>query len=120
MTIKIHKINKDDLSQVSSIDLLQTGQIETIGMTISHFADAVISTEATIPFEIEAVEEQVPTISDVDFFLTVRKKVNMTAIGVNGKTREDIGEDLGKDNYVDNVPSRPLDLPPGFKQLYKD
>ena len=89
-------------------------------MTISQFASNVKSTESTINFEIDIVKEHVPQITDVDFCLTIRKRVNMTAIGVNGKTREDIGEDLGKDNYRNNVPARPLDLPPGFTELYKD
>ncbi len=119
MTIKIHAINKSDLSYVNGINVLDTGLTKSNGMTISHFADATIITDATIPYEIDIVKEHVPIIKEIDFCLTVRKRVNMTAIGVNGKTREDIGEDIGKDNYVNNVPARPLDLPPGFNQLYK-
>jgi hypothetical protein len=88
-------------------------------MTVSQFASNVKSTESTIDFEIDVVKEQVPNLKEVDFCLTVRKKVNMTAIGVNGKNRTDIGEDLGEDNYKDNVPARPLDLPSGFTELYK-
>ena len=119
MAIKIHIINKEDLAHLDSIDLVQTGLTRTDGMTISQFASNVKSTESTINFEIDIVKEQVPQIDEVEFCLTVRKKVNMTAIGVNGKTRKDIGEDLGKDNYRNNVPARPLDLPNGFTELYK-
>jgi len=119
MTIKIHIIEKDSLSKLGSINLVETGLTQTDGMTISQFASNVKSTESTINFEIDVVQEQVPNIEEVEFCLTVRKKVNMTAIGVNGKTRKDIGEDLGKDNYRDNVPARPLDLPPNFVELYK-
>ena len=119
MTIKIHKISKEDLSQVGSIDLGQSGMANTSGMTISHFASALKSTEATIPFELVSVEEHVPVNIDVDFCVTIRKKINLTAIGASGKTRTDIGEDIGEYDHTDNVPSRSLDLPPGFQELYR-
>ena len=119
MTIKIHQISKEDLSQVVSIDLVKAGMANTSGMTISNFASALKSTEATIPFDLVSVEEHVPANIDVDFCITIRKKVNLTATGATGKTRTGIGEDIGEYNYTDNVPSRPLDLPPGFQELYR-
>ena len=118
MIIKIHQISKEDLSQVNSIDILQAGMANTSGMIISHFASAVKSTEATIPFELESVKEHVSNI-DVDFCLVIRKKINLTATGSTGKIREDIEEDIGEYDYTNNVPSRPLDLPPQFVELYK-
>ena len=119
MTIKIHSISKDTLLAQDSIDLEAAGLTQTDGMSISHFAYALKSTEATIPYEIEVLKEYVPPSIDTDFCIVVRKKVNLTAIGVHGKNRTDIGDDLGRDNYKDNVPPRPLDLPPGFQELYK-
>ena len=119
MKIKISKFLKSDLSLVDSIDLEAAGLTQTDGMTISHYADALKSTEATVPYEIVVLKEHVPRLVDTDFCLVVRKKVNLTAIGVNGKNRTDIGDDLGRDNYKDSVPPRPLDLPPGFNELYK-
>ena len=119
MSIKIHIIDKDDLSYLDEIDLIAAGLLETSGMTISHLASNVKSTEATINFEIDIVKENVPVINDVDFCLSIRKKVNMTAIGVNGEIIEDVGEDLGRGGYEDVKPVIPPDLPPGFKELYK-
>ena len=119
MTIKIHSILKDDLSHQDSIDLVASGLVETEGMTISHFAYALKSTEANVPYEIEVIKEHIPTLIDIDFCLVVRKKVNLTAIGINGENRTNIGNDLGRDDYKDSVPSRSLDLPPGFQELYK-
>ena len=117
MTIKIHKILKSDLSQVDSIKIIEVSN--TSGMTISHFACSVKSAEVTVPFSIEGTEDHVSNIDDVDFCLVVRKKVDLKAVGVNEKTEKDVGKDVGKYKYVDNVPSRPLDLPPGFQELYK-
>ena len=119
MTVKIHQISKEDLSQISNVIVSNAGLNNTSGMTVSHFASALKSTEATIPFELESVREHVPNI-DVDFCITVRKKINLTATGPTEKIRTDIGEDIGEENHTDNVPPRPLDLPPGFRELFKE
>ena len=120
MTIKIHIVDKDTLAWQKSIDAGKAGMIATEGMTISSYAASLKSTEATIPYDIEVVAEHVPYIKEPEFCLTVRKKVNLTATGINEQNRTNIGEDVGKDNYKDSVPSRPLDLPPGFRELYKE
>ena len=117
MTIKIHKILKSDLSEDTSLNIL--GMANTTGMTISHYADSLKSTEATILFSIEGVPEHITYIDDVEFCTVIRKKVDLKAVGVTSKTEEDIGKDVGKYKYTDSVPNRPLDLPPGFQELYK-
>ena len=117
MAIKITKFSKTDLSFVSDIDVTLT---DTSGMTISHFADSVKSTEATIPFEIESVNDHIPQIEDPAFCTVVRKKVNLTATGVNENIRKNIGEDIGEFEHTDNVPHRTVDLPPGFRELFRN
>jgi hypothetical protein len=117
--IKIHRILKSDLSKVNALNVHAAGMSNTSGMTISHFAYAPKQTEATIPYTIEIMQEHVPIISDIDFCVVVRTKVDLTATGPDGKTKEDIGNDIGEYDYADRVPSRPLDLPPGFQELYK-
>ena len=116
MTIKIHKINKDDLAYVSS---LLTDMSNSSGMTISHYADSTKQTSATIPYEIEGVEKHVPEIEIVEFSPVIRKKADFTGIGVNGEVIKDIGRDNGKYDYKKSAPKRPPDLPPGFKELHK-
>jgi len=119
MSIKIHIIDKDTLALTEGIDIVQAGMTSVEGMTISHFYDGPKSTEATIPFSIEGSAENVPSIQEVDFCLTVRKKVNSIAIGPNGKNIMDTGNDLGRGDYKNSKPTRPSDLPPGFTELYK-
>jgi len=119
MTIKIHRILKSDLSNAGTIDVHASGMSNTSGMTISHFAFAPQQTEATIPYSLEIVSEHVPKISQTDYCIVIRKKIDLTAVSVNEKTIEDIGKDIGEYDYTDNVPARPLDLPPGFTELYK-
>jgi len=119
MDIKIHIIDKDTLGLNGGIDLIRSGMASVDGMTVSHFANGTKSTEATIPFLIEGSAENVPSIQDVDFCLTIRKKINATAIGPNGKEIKDKGSDFGRGSYKGDKPTRPLDFPPGFTELYK-
>lgn len=119
MTIKIHRILKDDLSQQNSIDVVESRLLETSSMTISHYAYSVKQTVATLPYEIEVVKEFVPHIKDTEFAISVSKKIDLTATGVNGSAIQDNGKDVGKYNYLDSVPARPSDLPPGFKEFYR-
>jgi len=116
MTIKIHKINKEDLSLISTVI---TDMSNSSGMVISHYADSTKQTSATIPYEIEGVEKHVPKIEIIEFSPVIRKKVDLTGIGINGDVIKDIGRDSGKYKYVGGVPKRPLDLPPGFQQIHK-
>jgi hypothetical protein len=88
------------------------------GMTISHYAGATRSTEAEIPFQIEAVPKHVPVIKNVDFVLSVRQKVDLTASGIDDVLIKDTGDDIGR-NRVESVPSRPVSLPPGFQEVYR-
>ena len=119
MTIKIHRILKDNLNKVDTIDIIASGMNLSSGMTISHFAYSPKQTEATLPYSIDIVSEHVPTISEIDFCVAIRTKVDFTAPGVNSRTIEEIGNDIGEYKNADSVPSRPLDLPIGFTELYK-
>lgn len=116
MTIKIHKVNKNDLTYIKSVD---TSMANSSGMTISHYADSYKQTSASIPYEIEGVEKHIPILEDPEFGIAITKKIDFTAIGVNSNVIEDIGKDTGKYDYVNDVPTRPIDLPPGFTELYK-
>jgi len=119
MTIKIHRLLKSNLNEQDSINVVHAGMSNTSGMTISHFAYSSKQTMATIPYEIEIMDNHVPSVSDIDFCVVIRTKVDLSASGVNGKTIEDVGNDVGAYNYTDSVPSRMTDLPQGFTQLYK-
>ena len=117
MTIRIHRFLKSDLSEVTNHVV---SMANTTGMTISHFACSDKSYGSDITFTIEGVEKHIPIIGDDEFCVVVRKKVNMVATGPNEQTIEGIGPDVGKYEYVDKVPPRTLDLPPGFQELYKN
>lgn len=117
--IKIHRIFKSDLSEAGSIDVFASGMSNTSGMTISNFAFSAKQTEATIPYILEVVSENIPVIKAVDFSFVIEKRVDLTATGVNGNTIQDIGEDVGKYDYKNAVPSVLLDLPTGFTELYR-
>jgi hypothetical protein len=114
---KITKFDKDTLTEVVSQEV---DMPVPTGMTISHYADSVKSTEATIPFTIQGVERHVPEIEDVEFCIVVRKKIDLTAIGKNENAIKNNGNDVGSEDYSDSSPSRPLDLPPGFRELYRN
>ena len=119
MTIKIHRILKSSLSKVGTLDAGAAGMSNTSGMTISHFPYSQKQTEATIPYEIEILSENVPSVSSIDFCVVVRTKVDLTATGVNGKTITNVGDDIGATEHPYSVPHRPSDLPPGFTEIYK-
>jgi len=115
MSVKIYYLT-NTYNEVSNVVV---NMANTSGMTISHFAGVTKSTMATLPFVIEGVETHIPTISEPEFCLVIRKKVDLTAVGVNGNVIKDIGKDIGKYDYKDSVPTVPNDLPPGFTELYK-
>jgi len=117
MKIKIHRILKSDLSKVGSIDLVQTGMSNSSGMTISHYAYSLKQAEATIPYEIDIVQEYVPKIETIEFCVVMRTKVDLNAVGPNEKTIKEIGNDVGEYGYVESAPQRLLDLPPGFTEF---
>ena len=118
MEIQIHRFT-NAFSLVSSISVTNAGLSNSSGMTISHYAGSVKSSEVTIPYEIEGTANHVPYIEDAEFCVVVRKKVDLTATGVNQKEIKDIGEDIGKYKYTNSSPSTLFDLPPGFQELYK-
>jgi len=119
MTIRIHRILKEDLSLQNSFNIVLSGMSNSSSMTISHYPYAPKQTESTIPYEIEIVREYVPKIKQIDHCVVIRKKIDLTGTGVNGKIIEDIGDDVGEYLYTDKVPPKPNDLPPGFVQFYK-
>ena len=119
MTIKIHRILKDDLTKQDSLDVVLSKLPSTCAMTISHYAYSFKQTQATLPYEIEVVSEFVPYISNIDFAVSVRKEINLTATGPNEKTITDVGADVGEYDYKNSVPTRPTSLPPGFQELYR-
>jgi len=117
--LKIHQISKDDLTIEKSLNIEAIGMPSNVnGMTISHYACSMKRTEVTIPFVIEGVEEFIPYVYDTDFYMVIRKKVNLDAIGPNEETIEEIGEDVGKYDYKKKAPPSSPDLPPGFIEFY--
>lgn len=118
MTIKIHRILKSDLSKVDTINAHAAGILNTSGMTISHFAYSYKATEASLPYEIEVIKEHIPRVKEIEFCVVLREKIDLTATGANGEIIKDVGEDIGKYQYLDQSSSPPCDLPPGFQVLY--
>jgi len=116
MTTTIHKLKKDDFYSFGEVGLTISN---ASGMTVSHFAFSKKSTEATIPFVIEGTDGHVTDIDDVEFSISVRKKVNLTATGPNEQEITDVGEDVGEYRYANDVPTDLRELPPGFRELYK-
>ena len=119
MTIKIYRMKKYNLKEINSIDVSSLGMTSSTSMVISHYADNLKSTEATIPFTIEGSNKHVPQIGDVEYYLASRKEVDLTAIGVNSNIIGNSNKDIGKCEYKDSLPKEMLDLPPGFQELYK-
>ena len=116
MAVKLYKLLKNDLSQMSDIDVdLSTSN----GLTISHYTCGTNSSKVDLPFQIEGVESFVPYIEEIDFCVVTRQKVSLIATGPNGTTIKNIGKDIGKYKYIDSVPSSLVDLPPGFQELYR-
>lgn len=116
MTIKIQKYIKTTLEADSDLPIIM---VDSTGLAISHYVDVLRSSQETIPFTIEGTSKHVPSIGDVEFPVSIRKKVNMVAVGPNEKAIKDVGQDIGKYNYADRVPTCPPDLPPGFEELHK-
>ena len=117
MTVEIYKIDKDTLEEISSIDAIL---LDSTGMTITHYASSVKSGQAILSFSIEGMDSFVTEVKDIEFSVVVRKKIDLTATGVNENIKKNIGEDVGEYKHTSNVPSRPLDLPPGFTEIYKN
>ena len=114
--IKLVRIDKDSLSVTHGVDVELAN---TTGATISHYVGAERATSSTLPFVIEGVQAQVPTIGDTEFAVVIRKRVDFTAVGPNQETTQKIEKDTGTGGYKDRLPRRPYELPPGFKEKYK-
>lgn len=119
MTIKIHRILKDDLTKQDSLGVVLSGMSNSCGMTIDHYSYSIKQSCATLNFEVDIVHEFLPYIKDVDYAVSVRKKIDLLATGKSGEEIRDMGRDIGEENYKNSVPSKPSDLPPGFQLLYK-
>ena len=119
MAIKIHRILKDDLTKQDSLDVVLSKLPSTCAMTIDHYSYSIKQSCATLNFEVDIVHEFLPYISNIDFAVSVRKEINLTATGPNEKTITDVGADVGEYDYKNSVPTRPTSLPPGFQELYR-
>ena len=117
--IKIHKISKNTLVTSQTLDVIKAGLGNGISMTISDYIGVSASTEATIPFNIEIVKTHVPYIKETEFYVAIRKEINLDAIGPNEQIIEGIGDDVGEYDYINSVPSKPNDLPSGFTEFYR-
>lgn len=116
--IKIHLMNKVDLSYEDSFNVIEAGMSNTNSMTISHYPYSNKTTEATLPYEIEITGNHVPYAKEVEFCVVLRTKVDLTAIGPNERIIKDNGKDIGKYRYHDVSPQRPHALPQGFIEKY--
>ena len=72
---------------------------------------------STIPFNITISDRHIPFIMEEEFMVVVRERVDVTTRGPKGKTITNAGNDVGRENYNDKSPYRPVELPQGFQQL---
>jgi hypothetical protein len=116
MAVKIYQLSKDALLQFNEVNV---DLYDSNGLTIYHYTCSINSTQFNIPFQIEGVESFVPNINDPEFCVVTRQKASLMATGSNSTIIKNIGKDIGKYKYTDNVPSSLVDLPPGFQELYR-
>ena len=117
MSAKIYKIDKDSLLEISNV-ISEVSNVSSFA--IDHFDSNAVSDEYTLNFEIEIAKGHVPHIYEEEFMVVIREKVDATSRGVNDITITNIGDDIGKPRYNKKVPHRPLDLPPGFRELKEE
>ena len=115
-SVKVIQCNKDTLAMSSSIDMTLPS---VKGMLISHYACSVKSSGVTIPFLITGSAKHISRVTSVDHDVVLTELVDLTATGPSTRTVQERGSDLGKYEYTDDVPSRPLELPPGFAEVYR-
>jgi hypothetical protein len=72
---------------------------------------------STIPFSLTILDRNVPHINEPEFMVVTRERIDVTAKGPHETTINNIGDDMGRENYNKKVPYRPLELPPGFQEL---
>lgn len=116
MSVGIIKLLKDDLSVIAEKEL--TIPNNAYALVISHYVGAYKTSENEIPFVITGTSNFVPLMNEVGFCVSVRKKVDFMASGVNQKIIRDNGRDVGNSN-VNSVPSVSPELPIGFQEVYR-
>ena len=114
MSATIYKLDKDTLLEISSQELV----LEDIqSFSIQHIHDDnSISDSTTMPFTINVAKGYVPQIEE-EFVIVIRERVDATSRGAHDIAITNSGEDIGKPNYIQKVPYRPLELPQGFIEL---
>jgi len=121
MTLKIHRILKSNLAYQNSLDVVLSGMSKSCSMTISSYPYSVKNTCATLNFTVESVDNFIPYISDVDFGVVVRKKVDLAGTGKDENeitnTEPERDKDRGRENFKKSVPTSLSNLPPGFTQF---
>jgi len=106
----------------SSLDIINSRSLSVLypqGMSISHFAYSTRSYDSEIPFTIEGVEGHAPYVYDTEFSTAIRHKVDFSANGINQTLIKQNGLDIGEYNHKNVSPTIPVDLPPGFKEVYR-
>jgi len=73
--------------------------------------------DSNIPFTITILDKHVPYINQEEFMVVIRERIDVTARGPHETTLNNLGDDIGRENYKNKVPYRPLELPPGFQEL---
>lgn len=111
------KIDKDTLLPVGNTNLNISDLNSIEKMILQHFIDYPIESDNILEFEIDIVDNYVPHLNEEEFVVVIREKVDATAKGPHDVKISNIGKDLGRKNYNEKVPYRPLDLPHGFTEL---
>ncbi len=114
MSSKLYKIDKDTLVEISSTELEISG---ATALSIQHIHDATITSSENLPFNITILDKHVPYINQEEFMVVIRERIDVTARGPQETTLNNLGDDIGRENYNKKVPYRPLELPPGFQEL---
>ena len=115
MIWKIAKIDKETLVGGS----ITLEKFEGGVLFISNQMDAPMSSSDTLSFTVTGVAKNIPKMKGVSFCTVVRKKVSLSNQGKNYVKAKERGKDTGQSDFIDSSPEKPLDLPPGFREVYK-
>lgn len=111
------KLNKNSLSL---IDLINVSVNESDAFIVDNSLDSLRQDNFVLSFIISPAIKQIPFLKPEEFAVTIREKVDLTAVGPYEKTLVDENKDKGQHNYKDKVPYRPRSLTEGFIELKSD
>jgi hypothetical protein len=74
--------------------------------------------KATLPFDFISSPGNRIDIEQVEFSTVAKRRVHLNSGGPGGREADTLGNDAGKPEGENPLPTTPVDLPPGFKEVY--